>query len=54
MTELPTRLGIISIDHVGIAVADLDEAIAHYTGVLRGRRPMAGRGHTACETLSLL
>ena len=36
MTET-TGPGIIAIDHVGVAVADLDVAIAFHTGVLGGR-----------------
>jgi len=31
---LGADLGLLGIDHVGIAVADLDEAVAFYTGVL--------------------
>jgi len=39
MTELADQLadpGILGIDHVGLAVADLDTAIAFHTGVLGG------------------
>ena len=36
MTVTPNLLQIISIDHVGIAVPDLDTAISHYTELLGG------------------
>ncbi|MEJ7650006.1 MAG: methylmalonyl-CoA epimerase [Nakamurella sp.] len=35
--DLPAALQVLTVDHVGIAVPDLDAAIALYTGVLGGR-----------------